>query len=53
MILPAEVRHRLQEERGLYATEACDSCRKLLSPVRFTRRGNEGVRTAPRSASNR
>jgi hypothetical protein len=43
MILSAEVRCRLQEVRGIYATEACDRCGQLLGPLRFTRAGESGV----------
>ena len=25
-------------ERGIYVTEACDTCGQLLGPVRFTRK---------------
>ena len=43
MILPAEVRRRLQGERGIYVTEACDRCGQLLGSVRFTRKDELGV----------
>jgi RNase P subunit RPR2 len=43
MIPPAEVRSRLQEERGIYVTEACDRCGQLLGPVRFARKDEPGV----------
>ena len=43
MIPPAEVRRRLQGERGIYVTEACDRCGQLLGPVRFTRKDELGV----------
>ncbi len=43
MILPAEVRRRLQEERCIYVTEACDHCGQLLGPIRFTRKDESGV----------
>ncbi len=33
MILAADLRRRLQEERGIYVTEACDRCGQLLGPV--------------------
>ena len=29
-------------ERGIYVTEACDTCGQLLDPVRYTRRGEPG-----------
>jgi hypothetical protein len=31
------------EKLGIYATEACDQCGRMLGPVRFTRKGEEGV----------
>jgi endogenous inhibitor of DNA gyrase (YacG/DUF329 family) len=43
MLLSAEVRLQLQHDRGLFVTECCDKCGKLLGPVRFTRRGDAGV----------
>jgi hypothetical protein len=43
MILPAEVRRRLQGERGLVLFEACDHCGQLLGPVRSTRMDEPGV----------
>jgi hypothetical protein len=43
MLLTVQVRLQLQRDRGLYVTECCDKCGKLLGPVRFTRRGDTGV----------
>ena len=37
MMLRAELRKRLLEERGIYVTEACDTCGQLLGPVRYRR----------------
>jgi hypothetical protein len=34
--------HQLLGKRGVYATEACDKCGRLLGAVRFTRRGEAG-----------
>lgn len=35
--------HELMRKHGVYLTEACDKCGKLLGPVRFTRKGEDGV----------
>jgi hypothetical protein len=43
MEISIELRKTLIEERGIYVTEACDSCTQLLGPVRFTRAGESGV----------
>lgn len=43
MMLSIELRRQLQVDRGVYVTEACDQCGKLLGPVRFTRRDDSGV----------
>ena len=43
MLLSIELRQQLQVDRGVYVTEACDKCGKLLGPVRFTRRDDSGV----------
>jgi hypothetical protein len=43
MLLDPEVRLQLQRDRGLYVTECCDKCGRLLGPVRFTRRGDAGA----------
>jgi hypothetical protein len=43
MLLSAELRLQLQNNRGLYVTECCDRCGKLLGPVRFMRRGDAEV----------
>jgi hypothetical protein len=43
MLLSIELRQQLQVDRGVYVTEACDRCGKLLGPVRFTFRGEVGA----------
>lgn len=43
MLLSSELRAQLQCDRGLYVTEACDRCGKLLGPVRYTRRSDVGM----------
>jgi hypothetical protein len=43
MILRDELKKRLLAARGIYDTEACDKCRQLLGPVRYTRAGDSGV----------
>jgi hypothetical protein len=43
MIIPQELRTRLQDQHGIYVTEACDRCGQVLGPVRFTRFGDSGV----------
>jgi len=43
MMLREELRRRLLEHRGIYVTEACDKCGKLLTWVRYTRKGDTGV----------
>ena len=48
MMLRAELRKRLLEERGIFATEACDKCGQLLGPLRYTRRGEPGGMVQPR-----
>lgn len=34
---------RLLKERGVYVTEECDRCGRILGPVRYTRRSDAGV----------
>ena len=43
VMLRAELRKRLLEERGVYVTEACDTCGQLPGPVRYTRKDDPGV----------
>jgi hypothetical protein len=43
MRLTTEQSYAALERFGCYVTEACDKCGKLLGPVRYTRRGEEGV----------
>src|SRR6266850_3398665 len=43
MLLSVELRMQLQRDHGLYVTECCDRCGKLLGAVRFTRRDDSGV----------
>jgi hypothetical protein len=43
MLLSSLQRHELLAKYGCYAMECCDSCRRILGPVCFTRRGCEGV----------
>jgi len=43
MMLREELRRRLLGDRGMYVKEACDKCGQLLGPVRYTRRGEDGV----------
>jgi len=43
MILPVEVRERLQIEHGIYVIEACNKCGSLIGPVRWTRAGEPGT----------
>jgi hypothetical protein len=42
-MLREELRRRLLTDRGVYVTEACDRCGRLLGPVRYTRKGESGV----------
>jgi hypothetical protein len=42
MKLTREQSQKLLRERGIWVTEACDKCRKLLGSVRWTRRGEPG-----------
>jgi hypothetical protein len=42
MRLTEEQSRALLAKHGLYVTEACDRCGKLLGPVRFTRSGESG-----------
>jgi flavoprotein len=43
MILPADLRQRLQSDAGCRVTEACNRCGKLLGAVRFTYAGDSGA----------
>jgi len=43
MKIPTELRSRLQVERGVSVTEACDRCGQLLGPVRYTGIRESGV----------
>jgi hypothetical protein len=43
MTISLELQHRLRNERGVYAVEACDRCGQILGAVRFTRSGDSGV----------
>jgi hypothetical protein len=42
MKLSQEQSKRLLQERGIWITEACDKCGRLLGSVRWTRRGEPG-----------
>jgi hypothetical protein len=42
MKLTTEQQRELRERHGICADEACDSCRKVLGEVRFTRIGEPG-----------
>jgi hypothetical protein len=42
MVLSAELRALLQRDRGLYVTECCAKCCKLLGSIRYTRRNDTG-----------
>lgn len=42
MKLTREQSKKLLQERGIWITEACDKCGKLLGSVRWTRRGEPG-----------
>jgi hypothetical protein len=42
MRLTREQSEKLLRERGIWITEACDKCGKLLGAVRWTRRGEPG-----------
>jgi len=43
MTISPELQNRLRDEYGVYATEACDRCGRVLGVVRFTRAGDSGV----------
>jgi hypothetical protein len=43
MKLSGELRSRLQEDRGVFVTEACDQCGQLLGAVRFTKKDESGA----------
>src|SRR6267154_2892651 len=43
MRLTTELQARVLSEHGLFVTESCDRCGKLLGAVRFTRAGELGV----------
>ena len=43
MLLTVEQAYALLEKHGIYAREACDACRAILGPIRYTRRGEPGV----------
>jgi hypothetical protein len=43
MLLTTEQSYPALEKFGCYATEACDKCGRMLGPVRYTRKGEEGV----------
>jgi hypothetical protein len=42
MKLTAQQAYELLEKHGVYATEACDKCGKILGAVRYTRKGEVG-----------
>lgn len=42
MKLTKEQSQKLLHERGIWVTEACDKCGRLLGAVRYTRRGESG-----------
>ena len=42
MKLTKEQSQKLLRERGIWVTEACDKCGRLLGSVRYTRRGEPG-----------
>lgn len=42
MRIPVEEQVRLRGERGICATDACDTCGKVLGAIRHTRRGEPG-----------
>jgi len=41
--MTSEQSYEALERFGRYVTEACDKCGRMLGPVRFTRKGEEGV----------
>jgi hypothetical protein len=43
VLLTTAQAYELLAARGAFAREACDRCRQVLGPVRFTRRGDPGV----------
>jgi hypothetical protein len=43
MRLTTEQSYALLEKFGVYVNEVCDSCSKILGPVRYTRRNETGV----------
>lgn len=42
-MLTVQQSHELLAKHGCYVTEACDKCGQLLGPVRYTRKGEEGM----------
>lgn len=61
--LNREQGQRLLQERGIWVTEVCDKCGRLLESVRWTRRGGpgewcsaacrDGIKTAPLKAKSK
>ena len=43
MRLTPERSYSLLEKHSCFASEACDKCGQILGPIRFTRRGDNGV----------
>jgi hypothetical protein len=43
VLLTTAQAYELLAARGVFAREACDRCRQVLGPVRFTRRSEAGV----------
>jgi hypothetical protein len=43
MLLTVAQAYELLAARGAFARKACDRCRQVLGPVRFTRRSEAGV----------
>jgi len=43
MLLTVSQGYQLLANHGVFAREACDKCGQILGPVRFTRRGEDGV----------
>jgi len=48
-----ELCRRLLEDRGIYTTEACDKCGKLLGPARYKRRDEPGEYCSPECSGPR
>ncbi len=42
MRLSEEQSREVSQKHGVYVSEACDKCGKILGPVRFTRSGQSG-----------